>query len=51
LYLMVAKILTKFKERFRMINVPNKVVDKAAETRYNNKRLKKQNKDLSNMRF
>ena len=39
--LMVAKkVLTKFAEQFKIINVPKKAVDKAAKTRYNNKRLK-----------
>ena len=40
--MVVKKVLTNFKEQFKIINVPNKVVDKATETRYNNKRLKKQ---------
>ena len=43
-------MLTKFAEQFKIINVPNKVVDKITKTRYNNKRLKKQ-KALNNMRF
>jgi hypothetical protein len=36
------KVLTKYTEQFKIKNVPNKVVDKAIETRYNNKGLEKQ---------